>query len=73
VAEVGEHRHELRGAITFAAWFGVHAALLASTRAKIEALVEWGWAYSGKSLGAAVLDGSEKTGRLENSSDVVAL
>jgi NADH dehydrogenase len=38
IAKVGERRHELQGAIAFAAWLGVHAALLCSTRAKIEAL-----------------------------------
>ena len=56
VAEVGEHRHELQGAIAFAAWLGVHAALLSSTRAKIEAFVEWAWDYFGGSRGDAVLD-----------------
>ena len=56
VAEVGEHRHELRGAIAFAAWLGVHVALLSSTRAKIEAFVEWAWDYFGGARGDAVLD-----------------
>ena len=60
VAEVGERRQELRGAIAFAAWLGVHLALLPSTRAKIEALLDWAWAYLGKSRGAAVLDRSEE-------------
>jgi NADH dehydrogenase len=60
VAEVGVHRHELQGAIAFAAWIGVHAALLTSTRAKIEAFVEWAWDYFGGSLGDAVLDRSEE-------------
>ena len=60
VAEVGEHRHELRGAIAFAAWLGVHAALLASMRAKIEAFMEWAWDYFGGSRGDAVLDRPEE-------------
>ena len=60
VAEVGEHRHELQGAIAFAAWLGVHAALLTSTRAKIEAFVEWAWDYFGGSRCDAVLDRSEE-------------
>ena len=60
VAEVGEHRHELQGAIAFAAWLGVHAALLTSTRAKIEAFVEWAWDYFGGSRGDAILDRSEE-------------
>ena len=60
VAEVGEHRHELQGAIAFAAWLGVHAALLSSTRAKIEAFMEWAWDYFGGSRGDAVLDRTEE-------------
>ncbi len=60
VAEVGEHRHELHGAIAFAAWLGVHAALLSSTRAKIEAFVEWAWDYFGAARGDAVLDRTEE-------------
>jgi len=60
VAEVGEHRHELQGAIAFAAWIGVHAALLTSTRSKVEAFVEWAWDYFGKSRGDAILDHPEE-------------
>jgi NADH:ubiquinone reductase (H+-translocating) len=45
VAEVGAHRHELHGTIAFAAWLGVHAALLTTMRARIEAFVEWAWRY----------------------------
>jgi NADH:ubiquinone reductase (H+-translocating) len=60
VAEVGEHRHELRGAIAFAAWLGVHAALLTSMRARIEAFVEWAWDYFGMSRDNAILDHSKE-------------
>jgi NADH dehydrogenase len=56
VAEVGEHRHELQGPIAFAAWLGVHAALLTTARAKIETFVEWGWDYFGKAHSDPVLD-----------------
>jgi NADH:quinone reductase (non-electrogenic) len=35
VAEVGAERHELQGPIAFAAWLGVHVALLTTARAKI--------------------------------------
>jgi NADH dehydrogenase len=56
VAEVGEHRHELQGPVAFAAWLGVHAALLSTTRAKIETFVEWGWDYFGKAHADPVLD-----------------
>src|SRR5262249_42870662 len=60
VAEVGKHRHELEGAIAFAAWLGVHAALLGSTHAKVEAFMEWAWAYFGGSLEAIILDRPEE-------------
>ena len=56
VVEVGEHRHELRGPVAFAAWLGVHAALLTTARAKIETFVEWGWDYFGKAHADPVLD-----------------
>jgi NADH dehydrogenase len=56
VAEVGEHRHELQGPVAFAAWLGVHAALLTTARAKIETFVEWGWDYFGKTHADPVLD-----------------
>ena len=60
VAEVGEHRHELEGVIAFAAWLGVHAALLSSTRAKIDAFMEWAWDYFGQYHADAILDRSEE-------------
>ena len=56
VDEVGEHRLQIHGAIAFAAWLGVHAALLSSTRARIEAFMEWAWDYFGGARGDAVLD-----------------
>jgi NADH dehydrogenase len=56
VAEVGEDRHEIHGTVAFAAWLGVHAALLTTLRAKIETFVEWGWAYFAGSHADPVLD-----------------
>jgi NADH dehydrogenase len=56
VAEVGEHRHELQGSVAFAAWLGVHAALLTTARAKIEAFIEWGWDYFGGAHADPILD-----------------
>ena len=41
VAEVGEHRHEMKGRLAFAAWLGVHAELLANTRAELGAFLSW--------------------------------
>ena len=60
VAEVGEHRHELEGAIAFAAWLGVHAVLLTSLQAKIEAFMEWAWWYFGGTRDDVVLDRPEE-------------
>ena len=45
VAEVGPKRHEVDGAVAFAAWLGVHALLLSSFRQKVGAFVDWGWDY----------------------------
>jgi NADH:ubiquinone reductase (H+-translocating) len=60
VAEMGKHRHELKGALAFAAWLGVHAALLSSTRVKIEAFVEWAWGYFGAARVEAILDRADE-------------
>jgi len=38
----------------------VHAALLSSTRAKIEAFMEWAWAYFGGTFDDAILDSPEE-------------
>ena len=56
VAEVGKHRHELEGPVAFAAWLGVHAALLTTNRARVGAFVEWAWDYLGKVRSDPVLD-----------------
>jgi NADH dehydrogenase len=56
VAEVGKHRHELHGSIAFAAWLGVHAALMSGVRNRVEAFVDWGWDYFSKTRGPQVLD-----------------
>jgi len=41
IAEIGEHRHELHGRIAFAAWLGVHAALLSNIKAETSAFLAW--------------------------------
>jgi NADH dehydrogenase len=56
VAELGPKRFELEGPIAFSAWLGVHAALLSTTRARIEAFVEWAWDYFSEVKGDQVLD-----------------
>lgn len=56
VAEVGEKRHQFEGAFAFAAWLGVHAALLLTMRQKVEAFVEWGWNYFSKVRPQEIID-----------------
>jgi NADH dehydrogenase len=55
IAEVGEHRHELHGPIAFSAWLGVHAWLLSTTRARIEAFMDWAWDSFSKSRDQAII------------------
>ena len=45
IAELGRQHHELVGPPAFAAWLGIHLALLTVTRAKLEAIVEWSCGY----------------------------
>jgi NADH dehydrogenase len=56
VAEVGAHRHELKGPLAFAAWLGVHALLLTTARARVDAFLEWAWDYFGNTHIDPVLD-----------------
>jgi NADH:quinone reductase (non-electrogenic) len=64
VAEMGEHRHELHGAVAFAAWLGVHAWLMSGTRQRVDAFVSWAWDYFGKTRAPQVLDSSD-AGRID--------
>ena len=56
IAEMGAHRHEVEGPIAFAAWLGVHAALLSGTRNKVDASISWGWDYFSKNRATAIVD-----------------
>lgn len=56
VAELGAQHHPLTGAFAFAAWLGVHAALLTPARAKMSAFFEWAWDYFGGVHVNTVLD-----------------
>jgi NADH:ubiquinone reductase (H+-translocating) len=58
VAEMGKHRHELKGSLAFGAWIGVHASLLSSTQAKFETFVESAWDYFGGAAARPFLTGS---------------
>jgi NADH:quinone reductase (non-electrogenic) len=64
VAEMGEHRHELHGAIAFAAWLGVHAYLMSGVRQRVDAFISWAWDYFGKTRAPQVLDASD-TARID--------
>jgi NADH dehydrogenase len=55
VAELGKSHHEIIGPLAFAAWLGVHATLLTTMRAKLEAVIEWAWEYySGEHAGQLI-------------------
>ncbi|MFC6646522.1 NAD(P)/FAD-dependent oxidoreductase [Granulicella cerasi] len=56
VAEVGVGRHAITGILAFAAWLGVHAALLTTVRAQVETFLEWAWEYFGDVHVDALLD-----------------
>ncbi len=56
IAEVGKSHHEIHGQLAHMAWLGVHAALMTGTRAKLEALLDWGWDRFSKTGGPHVLD-----------------
>jgi NADH dehydrogenase len=60
VAEVGESRIGVQGTIGFLAWLAVHAVLLTSFQAKIEAFVAWAWTFIGGARGDALLDRPEE-------------
>jgi len=59
VAEVGENRHELNGAVAYAMWLGVHLALLTTLQVKVETFVEWIWDYFLQERGPQLLDRSD--------------
>ncbi len=59
VAEMGEHRHELHGAVAFAAWLGVHAWLMSGVRQRVDAFISWAWDYHGKGRAPQILDRSD--------------
>ena len=71
IAEVGAHRHELHGPIAFAAWLGVHSALMTGVRNRIDAFVAWGWDSFSSGRGPQVLDRSDAA-RIDWEEDAVA-
>jgi NADH dehydrogenase len=59
IAEVGKNHHEIHGQLAHMAWLGVHASLMSGNRAKIEAVIDWGWDRFTKTGGPHVLDRGE--------------
>jgi NADH dehydrogenase len=60
VAEVGGGKIVFRGVIGFLAWLAVHAVLLTSFQAKVEAFVAWAWTFIGGARGDALIDRPEE-------------
>jgi NADH dehydrogenase len=56
IAELGKSHHEITGPLAFVAWLGVHATLLTTTRAEVEAIIEWAWEYYGGAHAGQLLD-----------------
>lgn len=56
VAEIGPHHHELHGPVAFSAWLGVHAWLMSTGRARIDAFISWAWDWCSKSRAPAIID-----------------
>jgi NADH:ubiquinone reductase (H+-translocating) len=59
IAEIGERRHELEGAVAYSMWLGVHIALLTGLRVKIETFVDWVGDYFSKGRGPQLIDRSD--------------
>jgi NADH dehydrogenase len=56
---MGKKRREVHGPIAFVAWLGVHAMLMTGVRTRIEAFIDWLWAYFSKTRGPQVLNRSD--------------
>ena len=54
IAEVGRHRHQVEGPVAFAAWLGVHAALLSGAHSRTDAFLAWAWDYFERDHAAVV-------------------
>jgi NADH dehydrogenase len=54
VAEVGKHRHQVEGPVAFAAWLGVHAALLSGVHSRTDAFLTWAWDYFDRDHAATI-------------------
>jgi NADH dehydrogenase len=59
IAEVGKHRHQVEGPVAFAAWLGLHAALLSGAHSKTDAFLSWAWDYFDRDHSATVQASAE--------------
>jgi NADH:ubiquinone reductase (H+-translocating) len=59
IAEIGERRQELEGAVAYSMWLGVHISLLSGLRVKIETFVDWVGDYFSKGRGPQLIDRSD--------------
>lgn len=59
VAEIGEKRHEIEGFLAFAAWLGVHAALMPFGWQRVQAFFGWAWEYFNKTQALQISDRSD--------------
>ena len=56
IAAMGPRRREVHGPLAFAAWLGVHGALMTGVRARLHALADWAGANVSHMRGAQVMD-----------------
>jgi NADH dehydrogenase len=53
---MGKRHHELHGSVAFASWLAVHAWLLDTMRARVDAFINWAWDSFSHSRGPAIID-----------------
>ena len=68
VAEVGPHRHQMEGPFAFAAWLGLHGALLSGFHDRADAVMNWADDYIHHAR-APELELEESVGRIAWSDD----
>jgi len=51
---------ELHGKVAFAAWLGVHAALMSGGQNRVDSFIQWAGDYFGKTAGPQLLDRSDE-------------
>ena len=56
VAEIGEQRHEIEGVVAYAAWLGVHAALMPFNWQRVETFIGWAWEYFSRTQALQISD-----------------